>query len=206
MAPDTLKEIRLPSDPGSAARARAEVRDWLGEEHPAYEPVRLAVSELVTNAVRHARHKVADNMGGTGTAGGTEHAGSTELGFPDKACIEPVTLRLSVGGDRLRIDVTDSGLTVGSPRLRVDPAFLLTESIPADPAFLLAEGGRGLAIVDMLSEGNWGFHLNPDGPGRTVWCEIATKQPERDSPSDDTSTILGPGPLLLDMSPSSHLG
>ncbi|WP_248961712.1 ATP-binding protein [Sphaerisporangium perillae] len=161
MAPDTLKEIRLPSDPESAARARAEVRDWLGEEHPAYEPVRLAVSELITNAVRHARHQVA---GGTGSA---ERA--------------PLVLRLAVDGDRLRVEVTDRGLSAGIPRIRVDQALLLAESIQVEPAFLLGEGGRGLAIVDMLSEGNWGFHANPEGPGWSVWCAITTEPPDLDS-------------------------
>ncbi|MEV4096277.1 ATP-binding protein [Streptosporangium saharense] len=33
--------------------ARLAVVDALGEDHPAYENVRLVVSELVTNAVRH---------------------------------------------------------------------------------------------------------------------------------------------------------
>ncbi|WP_214415867.1 ATP-binding protein [Sphaerisporangium fuscum] len=143
MAPDTLKEVLLPSTPESAARARAEVRDWLGAEHRAYEPVRLAVSELVTNGVRHARHGVS--------------AGTSEA--------EPLVLRLSSCGDQVRVEVTDRGLAAVNPQLKVDPVSLL------------AEGGRGLAIIDMLSEGRWGFHANPDGPGRTVWCEIPAAPP-----------------------------
>ncbi|MFC4534228.1 ATP-binding protein [Sphaerisporangium dianthi] len=165
MAPETLKELRLPNSPESASRARAAVHAWLGEAHPAYEPVRLAVSELVTNAVRHGRHGVS--------AQGADEHGS-----------EPLVLRVSEcdDGDRVRVEVTDRGLTAGTPRVRPDTVALLAESIPADPAFLLAEGGRGLAIVDMLSRGRWGFHPNADGLGRTVWCEIAPEHLEAPRP------------------------
>ena len=45
--------IRLPLDPRSVSTARAFVRQHLGADHPAYEDVRLAVSELVTNASAH---------------------------------------------------------------------------------------------------------------------------------------------------------
>ncbi|MFF0580188.1 ATP-binding protein [Streptosporangium saharense] len=54
MRPEKNSETYLPNHPESASRAREEVREWLGEDHPAYENVRLAVSELVTDAVRHA--------------------------------------------------------------------------------------------------------------------------------------------------------
>jgi anti-sigma regulatory factor (Ser/Thr protein kinase) len=151
MNPETRKEFCLPSDLESASRARAEVRDWLGEEHPAYEPVRLAVSELVTNAILHARHGVSGGHGLTAS--------------------EPLLLRLTSYADRVRVEVTDTGLATISPRFRTD----VTVGIPracTEPAFLLAEGGRGLAIVDMLSGGHWDFCSNAEGPGWTVWCEI----------------------------------
>ncbi|MEU8267076.1 ATP-binding protein [Sphaerisporangium sp. NPDC049002] len=159
MTPDTLKEIRLPSDPESAARARAEVRDWLGAEHPAYEPVRLAVSELVTNALRHARHQLA----------GAAHG---------PAVSEPLVLQLSAHDDRLRVEVRDTGLAAESPRGRTEPAFLL------------AEGGRGLAIVDMLSGGRWDFRSNPDGPGWTVRCEIPAAPSLTDEPGEAAAPCL----------------
>ncbi|GGK69508.1 hypothetical protein Sme01_15060 [Sphaerisporangium melleum] len=159
MTPDVLKELRLPSSPESASRARAAVRDWLGADHPAYEPVRLAVSELVTNAVRHA-------------AGPHRSHEDSQNGHGDR--LRPLVLRLAVDEDRLRVEVTDTGPSTTRPRIRPEQALILAERVQVEPSFLLGEGGRGLAIVDMLSKGNWGFHPNPEGPGRTVWCEITT--------------------------------
>ncbi|MEO3812096.1 ATP-binding protein [Sphaerisporangium sp. B11E5] len=133
MTPDTHRELTLPATPESASRAREEVRTWLGETHPAYEQTRLAVSELVTNAIRHPRHDPSLT----------------------------VTLRLIPTKDHLRIEVTDHGRsTAATPALH-----------PHDSS-TLREGGRGLLIVDLLSQGRWDTHPNPDGPGRTVWCEI----------------------------------
>ncbi|MET8386715.1 hypothetical protein ABZV14_27320 [Streptosporangium canum] len=51
-------------------------------------------------------------------------------------------------------------LTIEAPRVRADPACLLTE------------GGRGLAIVSELSGGNWGYRTHERRPGRIVWCEL----------------------------------
>ncbi|MET8157223.1 ATP-binding protein [Sphaerisporangium sp. NPDC005289] len=159
MAPDTLKELYLPSTPESASQARSAVRDWLGTEHPAYEPVRLAVSELVTNAVRHATGPHNDRP----------------YDQDSQDCHAPcLLLRLLADGDLLRVEVTDGGPSTGRPRIRAEQALLLAERTQMEPSFLLGEGGRGLAIVDMLSAGNWGFRSNPDGPGCTVWCEITT--------------------------------
>ncbi|MFF0307115.1 ATP-binding protein [Streptosporangium sp. NPDC004379] len=172
MKPDTLRESRLPGGPESASRARAEVRAWLGDGHPAYEPVRLAVSELVTNAVRHARHGVAGCRTCPGRCGC--HGGD--------AAEPPLLLRLSVRGDRLRVEVADAGLAVGDPRVR------------ADPISALVEGGRGLAIVNLISGGCWGFHSHPGRPGRTVWCEIpADPSPEDDVFSKASASPRSPG-------------
>ncbi|GAA2984486.1 ATP-binding protein [Streptosporangium longisporum] len=54
---EILGKVFLNLDPASASKARAHVREWLGDDHPAYENVRLATSELVTNAVLHARRR-----------------------------------------------------------------------------------------------------------------------------------------------------
>ncbi|MFC7385030.1 ATP-binding protein [Sphaerisporangium rhizosphaerae] len=173
MAPDTLKELYLPSTPESASQARSAVRDWLGTEHPAYEPVRLAVSELVTNAVRHA-------------AGPNNDRSYDQDGQDGHApCL---LLRLLADGDLLRVEVTDGGPSTTRPRVRVEQALLLAERTQVEPSFLLGEGGRGLAIVDMLSAGNWGFRSNPDGPGCTVWCEITTEALSPDTSCYEIST------------------
>ncbi|MEV6986279.1 ATP-binding protein, partial [Sphaerisporangium sp. NPDC051017] len=106
----------------------------------------------------------ADGSGAAGTDGARTDGA-------DAARVEnTLVLRLSTNGDRLRVEVTDSGLTAMGPRIRTGPAFLLTE------------GGRGLAIVDLLSDGRWDVHTNPDGPGHTVWCEIATEPADTPAP------------------------
>ncbi|WP_329089715.1 ATP-binding protein [Streptosporangium sp. NBC_01469] len=52
--PRKLGEIVLRRKPESVSQAREMVRDLLGTDHPAYEQVRLAVSEITTNAVEHS--------------------------------------------------------------------------------------------------------------------------------------------------------
>ncbi|MEU8041310.1 ATP-binding protein [Streptosporangium sp. NPDC049078] len=156
MEPETFSEILLLGNVEAASRAREEVRKWLGEGHPAYENARLAVSELVTNAVRHARHVVSGQAG----------AGDDD----------PLILRLLAYGGLLRVEVVDAGLGVEEPRLR------------ADPVCLLMENGRGLAIVGMLSGGNWGCRSHGRRPGRTVWCEL----PLDPLPDEDLPEPSGP--------------
>ncbi|GAA2872628.1 hypothetical protein GCM10010517_33060 [Streptosporangium fragile] len=104
MNPETPREVFLPGEPESVSRARGEVREWLGEDHPAYENARLVVSELVTNAVRHARHGV------TGCAP-----------------VPPLVLRLAAHGDLLRVEVADAGLSAEDPRVRSAPIVFLAE-------------------------------------------------------------------------------
>ncbi|MEU9830237.1 ATP-binding protein [Streptosporangium sp. NPDC048047] len=77
-----LGEAYLKADPPSAAHARTHIVKWIGADHPAYENVRLAASELVTNAVVHARP-----------------AGPYDL----------ILLVLARAGDLLRVEVTDPG-------------------------------------------------------------------------------------------------
>ncbi|GAA3136830.1 ATP-binding protein [Streptosporangium carneum] len=40
--------------PEVVSQARFRLREWLGEDHPAYEKAELVVSELVTNSVVHS--------------------------------------------------------------------------------------------------------------------------------------------------------
>lgn len=49
----TLGVRKLNSGAVSVAEARLEVAKAVGVDHPAYEDLRLAVSELVTNAIQH---------------------------------------------------------------------------------------------------------------------------------------------------------
>ncbi|MEV4528708.1 ATP-binding protein [Streptosporangium sp. NPDC049304] len=169
MEPETFSEILLLGNVEAASRAREEVREWLGESHPAYENARLAVSELVTNAVRHARHGVSGQVG----------AGDDD----------PLILRLPAYGGLLRVEVVDAGLSVEEPRLR------------ADPVCLLMENGRGLAIVGMLSGGNWGYRSHGRQPGRTVWCEL----PSGPLPDEDLPEPSGPSAPAAPSAPDDLL-
>ncbi|MFB9677465.1 ATP-binding protein [Streptosporangium vulgare] len=174
MEPETFSEILLLGDTEAASRAREEVRKWLGEGHPAYEDARLVVSELVTNAVQHARLKVTGQAGASGD--------------------DPLILRLLAYGGLLRVEVVDAGLSVEEPRLRVDPACLLTEN------------GRGLAIVGVLSGGNWGYRSHGREPGRTVWCELPANPPRSDGGLPEESAPPSPDDLLPGAPTSARRG
>ncbi|MFJ7589105.1 ATP-binding protein [Streptomyces sp. NPDC097617] len=76
---------------------------------------------------------------------------------PDKTCIVEIELRLG----RLTVSVIDS-----DPRLPV---------VHETPAEALETCGRGLALVEALSEA-WGTHLRPDGPGKAVWFSLTATQ------------------------------
>jgi hypothetical protein len=89
--------------------------------------LQLCVSELLTNVIRHV---------GEGT---------------------PVTVRVSCGGGRTRLEVTD-------PDPRALPVLCATAT--ADD-----ESGRGLALLDALTL-RWGVGQGPGG--KTVWCELAS--------------------------------
>ncbi|MET9722977.1 ATP-binding protein [Streptomyces zaomyceticus] len=86
----------------------------------------LCVSELVTNVIRHV---------GSGT---------------------PTSLRISMNGTYLRIEVRD-------PDCRALPTL-----VAAGPD---SEAGRGVALVDAIAD-RWGVLLGSDR--KVAWCEIAT--------------------------------
>ena len=73
------------------------------------------------------------------------HGGFAQLGF-----------RMSICGPRVRIEVWD--IAPGWPQLRTDVA-------------ALAETGRGLQLVDALTDGRWGSRRCLVG-GKLVWAEI----------------------------------
>lgn len=67
------------------------VRDFLGIQHPAYEQVRLAVSEITTNAVEHSTPGPVGDL---------------------------VMVVLKVVDDFVYVEVTDPGSASGKPSLR----------------------------------------------------------------------------------------
>jgi len=74
-------ELELPAEPGSAAAARRAVEGELGLAGEILDTVKLLVSELVTNSVRHA-------------------------GLPASAAI---ALRVRAERELVRVEVTDPG-------------------------------------------------------------------------------------------------
>ncbi|MFJ6634123.1 ATP-binding protein [Streptomyces sp. NPDC091376] len=90
------------------------------------DAAQLCVTELVANVVRHVGPET------------------------------PTTLRVSMSGTNLRIEVED-------PDTRALPALM---SAQADD-----EAGRGMALVDAMAE-RWGVALRPDS--KITWCELAT--------------------------------
>ncbi|MFI5660744.1 ATP-binding protein [Streptomyces sp. NPDC051684] len=79
----------------------------------------------------------------------------------------PVILRLAIEGAHLRIEVED-------PDARSLPTLL--------EACGIAESGRGVALVDAVTEHRWGVILR--GDSKVVWCELATGSPVgRSSPT-----------------------
>lgn len=71
----------------------------------------------------------------------------------------PFRLGVTVGPDRVRVEVTDGSPTRPRPLRSLD-----------------REGatGRGLALVAVLSAA-WGVDPDPAGGGKTVWCELAVQ-------------------------------
>ena len=105
------------------------------------------VSELLTNAVTHAPPPAPDQAGALG-------------------------MRLLGGRGALAIVVTDPG--VRAPVLRRAPA---EDDLDACCDLLLAEGGRGLHIVDGLSRA-WGWAPLLTG-GKAVWAVLGHAEPPR---------------------------
>lgn len=119
--------LSLDAGPASAAQARAAVAaccDRLGFAELS-EDVVLVVSEMVTNAVRHAA--------------------------------PPVGLEIEAADDAVVVAVWD-----GSPQAPV-----------AREADLDAEGGRGMLLVDLLSDEH-GVRAQP--PGKAVWARLLRRR------------------------------
>ncbi|MGH3381994.1 MAG: ATP-binding protein [Actinoallomurus sp.] len=67
-----------------------------------------------------------------------------------------VTLLVRASASTMRVEVTDAGSQRNVPKVADDG--------------LDAVSGRGLHMIDLLSEGHWGSYTHEDG--RTVWFEI----------------------------------
>nr|ADM46380.1 magnesium or manganese-dependent protein phosphatase [Streptomyces sp. CS] len=139
LAPESVGDWHLPSEPKSVGRARELARDQLeswGLDDLA-DTTELLVSELVTNALRYGEGDI----------------------------------RLRLLLDRTLVcEVWDGGLV--QPRRR--------RARDTD------EGGRGLQLVGLLSEG-WGSRRTPRG--KTVWFELALPDGQSSGP-DSVEALL----------------
>lgn len=137
---------------GGARRfTRATLQQWGLEDR--FDDIALVVSELVTNALRHA---VSD--GPAAAADRAPAADSQEpRGFQDR----PVRLQLTRWQSRLVCAVRDPSLE--TPR---------TQEADDECA---AESGRGLFLVESFSE-DWGWHpLGGTVNGKVVWALFAVR-------------------------------
>ncbi|MFF1408660.1 ATP-binding protein [Streptomyces sp. NPDC058289] len=123
----------------------AQLRHW--QLDPLIDRAALGVTELLSNVHRHAQ--------------------------PDKTCTVEIELRLG----RLTVSVYDS-----DPRLPMlrhsghcgasgDPAAAEARPAGGSPVDALETSGRGLALVEALSEA-WGARQQEDCPGKVVWFSL----------------------------------
>jgi anti-sigma regulatory factor (Ser/Thr protein kinase) len=93
-------------------------------------------------------------------------------GVTDDACDDAELLLSEMVGNAVQHAGTTVGteLCVDGPRLRLTVTDSSTRPVRARPLDLMAEGGRGLQLVDQLSE-RWGVEADRDG--KRVWFELS---------------------------------
>jgi hypothetical protein len=183
--------LSLPADPASPSTARSHARamlkEWSLDAHT--ETVELLVSELVTNAVRHASGPAPaprgpvfdfdaldakpddDEADGVVDLSALEYALTGESateGLLDNARLDgavPLSPKASrrieivMRRGRSMVWVEVHDQDVRTPRVRIASAN--------------DEGGRGLFLVDQLSR-RWG--VRPTPVGKVVWFQLSTRK------------------------------
>lgn len=147
MTPSFLQSrLDLACEPSAVRRARHHTAEVLGQRDTTallVEDALLIVSELMTNAVKHARIPL--------------DAGNNRPELP--RC----TLNLWTTATHLIIAVYDQDRRPPVPRQSPDDA----------------ENGRGLTLVDTLSDG-WGYSYPSPDSGKLVWAKMPLPtRPER---------------------------
>ncbi|MEU2390923.1 ATP-binding protein [Streptomyces sp. NPDC007369] len=182
----------LPSRIGQIRRiVSAQLRHW--QLDPLIDRAALGVTELLSNVHRHAQ--------------------------PDKRCTVEIELRLG----RLTVSVYDSDPRLpvrrtayaearggpnpsGAPDTATVPGAARapdlpdppTPPAPVDPVDTLETCGRGLALVEAVSEA-WGARPQEHGPGKVVWFSLraAPAAPARPRPVRSRSTpVREPAPAV----------
>lgn len=146
--PDGFAACALSASSRTVAEARRFTRSTLASWRmcdTVTEDTALVVSELVSNALRY------------GSRGSVRRTACPERADGLAARVCPAWLALTRQGRRVLCAVSDGGSA--APRMTT-----------ADP---LAESGRGLQIVDLLSDA-WGW-TPPDRTGKTVWATLSRR-------------------------------
>ena len=185
-APLPISRTELPVDPQSAATARSHVRkvlsEWSIQSESVVDTVELLVSELVTNAVRHA-------AGPSPVPRVSLDADETQL---DLDALERALLAETPPESLLDNVLLDGAI----PKLRMDRrievvlrrgrAAIWLEVYDQDvrtprvrSASATDEGGRGLFLVKQLSQ-RWGVRSTTTG--KAVWFQLTL--PEEDRATD----------------------
>lgn len=151
--------LELACEPCAPRHARAHVRDVLprwGLPEDLVDDALLIVSELATNAVRHAGGDVGAGVGGAGAVGGAGVAGpfTDEHGQPK---VRMCSLSLVSLSEHLYLGVYDEELTAYPVRR---------------PASVESESGRGLTLIDALTKGDWGCVPSIGRPGKLTWARL----------------------------------
>jgi hypothetical protein len=189
--PLPLWRIDLPAEPASPSAARAHarsvLREWSSEELS--ETVELLVSELVTNAVRHAsgpgptpRGPMLDETSPYALPQDPDGVGEQDF---DLAALERALLGEAAPDGLLDNAVLDGAVAALRTDRRIEVVMrrggssLWVEVHDRDvrtPRVRTAsandEGGRGLFLVDQLSR-RWG--VRPTPTGKAVWFQLPLK-------------------------------
>ncbi|MGW1377780.1 ATP-binding protein [Streptomyces sp. NPDC002446] len=150
--PDGFAACALSSSAHTVAEARKFTRATLTNWRlcaGVTEDAALVVSELVSNALRYGTRRAE--------RGGAPAVPDAQDGPADDERFCPAWLALTRQESAVLCAVSDAGTS--APVVR-----------PQDP---LAESGRGLHIVDRLSEA-WGW-TPPDPMGKTVWATVSLR-------------------------------
>lgn len=150
------KSVDLPSTPASASKAR----DFLGEICARWElpelrdDLKLAVSELVTNSILHARTPISMNV--------SVGSGHVEVGVRDH---DPRPPTVRAARTDLISDLDTLSLRLPAPADDADPRH---PSMQVGEAGSVA-AGRGLHLLEAVTD-EWGvIPFNGANPGKEVW-------------------------------------
>ena len=166
VGPLPLWRLSLPATPSSPSAARAAIRPVLEQWglHAQVETVELLLSELVTNAVRHAAGPAPAPRFDPDAVEELDLE-SLELALLDNAPV-PGAAEGAAAGGRRQVEVVARR---GSGSLWVEVYDQDVRMPRVRTATANDEGGRGLFLVDQLSR-RWGARDTPTG--KAVWFQV----------------------------------